>query len=442
MLAAMIHIIRSGELAADFYAPRLSSGAEEAVRAILADVRARGDAAVREYGARFDKCAPETLEIPLSDAAEAARTLRREQSALYDALCYSRDLALRFARMQREAFACFEIELEPGLFAGQRIIPVERAGAYVPAGRYPLLSTVIMTVCPALAAGVADVVLCTPPRKRPGDASPAQPWADSGILAAASLCGVTRIFAAGGAQAIAAMGYGTESVPQCSVLVGPGNKYVAEAKRQIFGHAGIDMVAGPTEVLVIADGNADPAWLAADLIAQAEHDADAQAVLVTDSEALARAVDAELGAQLERHPAPETARASLARNGCAVLVPRLRDALALANRKAAEHVELALEAGAERDFFAQRLTNYGSLFVGCRAAEVLGDYAAGINHTLPTSGSARFAGGLSVRCFLKTVTTLRAERGVGTDKSFAAAAEIARAEGLFGHAAAADIRGL
>jgi histidinol dehydrogenase len=298
-----------------------------------------------------------------------------------------------------------------------------------------------MTLCPAIAAGVPEIVLCTPPRLHPDDTPEScRPWGDPGILAAISLFKDIKAFACGGAQSIAAMAYGTETIPKCDVIVGPGNKYVTEAKRRIFGDVGIDILAGPTEVLIIADDSADPVWIAADMLAQAEHDVDAQAILVTDSESLAYLVREELKKQLETFPSPETATASLTKNGTIVLTEHVRDAVEIANRKAPEHLELALKAGTERDYLERVLKNYGSLFIGHRSAEVLGDYAAGINHTLPTSGAAHFTGGLSVRCFLKTVTTLRAEKGDGTTRSLKAAEQLGIAEGLVGHAQAARIR--
>jgi histidinol dehydrogenase len=437
----LIRIIRSKDIQEPFYAPRPFGPATEVVKSVINNVKQWGDSALGEYNIAFDKMSPASLQVAAEDIKAAGEKMKAEQGELYDSLCYSRDLALRFAQKQRENFADFEEELVAGLFTGQKNIPVDRAGVYVPAGQFPLLSTVIMTLCPAVAARVPEIVLCTPPRLYPGEsAENCRPWADSGILGAVSLFDHIKVFACGGAQAIAAMAYGTETIPKCSVVVGPGNKYVTEAKRRIFGDAGIDILAGPTEVLIIADSTADPAWLAADMLAQAEHDVDAQAVLVTDSESLAYLVREELKKQLEELPAPETAAGSLARNGLIVLTGQLQEAVTIANRKAPEHLELALNPGPERDALVQALKNYGSLFIGHGSAEVLGDYSAGLNHTLPTSGAAHFTGGLSVRCFLKTVTTLRAEKGAGTDRSLKAAEILGMAEGLLAHAQAARIR--
>lgn len=467
MMEELMNAIQTVEAAAltdSFFSARRLSAGLEAVPEILEAVRTRGDAAIREQAARFDRANPEHLEISKQGLRLAEEKLKRENPELHAALCLSRDLALKFAARQRDSFDDFETELSPGLLTGQKTIPVERAGLYVPAGRFPLVSTVIMCSTPAKAAGVRETVLCTPPAPHPEN--PALPWADERILAAAAICGVDRVFAVGGAQAIAAMAYGTGSVPRVNVIVGPGNKYVAAAKKLVYGDVGIDFVAGPTEVMVIADDSANPSWVAADLLAQAEHDPDAQAVLVTASRKLAEAVEIELNALVAALPEGAAARTSLANNGRIVIVQALADAAAIANRKAPEHLELALDAGPVRDALEAAVRNYGSLFVGHRSAEVLGDYAAGLNHTLPTSGSAAFTGGLSVRHFLKTVTTLRtAEPARSPDRemsradgtaagagglaagdlsgwraSVAAAETIALAEGLAGHALAARVR--
>lgn len=437
---SVIPIVSAGSLPESFFAPRtFSAGTAETVAGILEQVHRDGDAALHRFAEQFDRINPEYFEIPAETATRAAGDLQKKYPARYDALCYSRDLALKFARMQRESFTDFESELEPGLFTGQRTIPVDRAGLYVPAGRFPLLSSVIMTAAPALAAGCPEVILCTPPRPHPdGNRSP---YADLGILAVASLCGIHRIFACGGAQAIAAMAYGTESIPRCDVIAGPGNKYVAEAKRQVYGTTGIDMLAGPTEVFIIADESANAEWVAADMLAQAEHDPDAQAVLATPSRALAEATAQAIERQLADLATAETARRSISGNSCIIITDTLETAADIANRKAPEHLELAVAPGRARDTLAATVHNFGSLFIGHGAAEVLGDYAAGLNHTLPTSTTARFTGGLSVRCFLKTVTTLRADtRAPGCRKSLQAAAELGDAEGLAGHAQAARIR--
>ena len=453
----MIKIQKYSDVEKDFFDGRsFGNKTDETVKSVLEEVQNKGDAALRIYGTKFDVAVPEVFEVPQEELKAAAEKLMIQKRDIYDALVYSHDLALRFAKSQRKSFKDFEEELEPGLFTGQKTIPVETAGCYVPAGRFPLVSTVIMTVTPAVAAGVKNVIMCTPPRVHPDDAAVAstkgkgvpgkayvggKPYADEGIMAAAYICGVSHLYAVGGSQAVAAMAFGTESIPKVDVIVGPGNKFVAGAKKEVYGTVGIDMIAGPTEVLIIADESANPAWVAADLLAQAEHDVVAQPVLVTTSQDLANKVSEEIEKQLETLTTKETARKSVDTFGKIILVENLEQAAEVANRKAPEHLELALDEGKERTKLEKLVHNYGSLFIGHYSAEVLGDYAAGLNHTLPTSGSARFTGGLSVRMFLKTVTTLRAEeKKSGTLRSSAAAGYLGDAEGLAGHARAARIR--
>jgi histidinol dehydrogenase len=445
MNAPAIKLIDAKNIPETFYSVRRLTDGLDVVPPILEAVRTDGDRAIRTFASRFDRANPASFEIPPADLAAAERKLKADDPGLYQALVLSRDLALKFAALQKESFNDFEVELSPGLFTGQKTIPVERAGVYVPAGRFPLFSSVIMGSTPAKAAGVGEVILCTPPSPHP--TNPEIPHADECIMAVASLCGIDRVFAVGGAQAIAAMAYGTESVPRVNVIVGPGNKYVAAAKKLVYGDVGIDLVAGPTEVMIIADSSPNPAWVAADLLAQAEHDPDAQAVLVTTSRALAIAVQEEVGKLVVSLSPEAAARKSFAGNSCIIVADSLDQAGTIANRKAPEHLELALDAGSERDGLEATVRNYGSLFVGHRSAEVLGDYAAGLNHTLPTSGSAAFTGGLSVRHFLKTTTTLRTTEGSSTaadlsgwKASVFAAEKIALAEGLTGHALAARCR--
>lgn len=452
----MIRIQYASEVEKEFFAPRSFSGSAETVKAVIEDVKKRGDPALRDYAKKFDAASPASFLLPEDELRAAAEKLKRERIALYDALSYSFDSALRFAKKQKESFSDFEVELEPGVFTGQKTIPVENAGAYIPAGRFPLVSTVVMTASPALAAGVKNLVICTPPRVHPNDMREAErsgtgkagkpfvggaPYADEGIMAAAFICGVKTVFACGGAQAVAAMAFGTESIPAVDVIVGPGNTFVAAAKKEVYGTVGIDMLAGPTEVFIIADSSADPAWLAADLLAQAEHDPVAQPVLVTPDGKFAERVAAEIEAQLASLPTRATAEASISSCGRIIITGSLEEAAELANRKAPEHLELAVSEGSECDKLISLVHNYGSLFIGHYAAEVFGDYAAGLNHTLPTSGSARFTGGLSVRTFLKTVTTLRCEKGrEGMKRCAEAAACLGDAEGLAAHARAARLR--
>lgn len=452
----MIKIKNYSDLDESFFEGRDFGTSLDVVKDVLLDVKSRGDAALFEYGAKFDLSAPKTLQIPVEELKNAAEKLKSENPNLYDSLCYSRDLALKFAKKQKESFNDFEVELEEGIFTGQKNIPVEKAGVYIPAGRFPLISTVVMTVTPALAAGVDDIILCTPPRIHPQERALAEkqglgisgkpfidgkPYADENIMAAAYICGVRKAFACGGAQAIGAMAFGTQSIPKVDVIVGPGNKFVAEAKKMVYGTVGIDMIAGPTEVFIIADESANPKWVAADLLAQAEHDIVAQPILAANSKKLAQEVAQEIEKQLEELSTKATAEQSIENCGLIILCESLEQAVEIANKKAPEHLELAMEAGNERDKIVSLCRNYGSLFIGHESAEVFGDYAAGLNHTLPTSGSARFTGGLSVRVFLKTVTTLRTVSGAkGFIDSATAAGYLGDAEGLAAHAKAARLR--
>jgi histidinol dehydrogenase len=414
-------------------APPEDRGVRDAVEGIIERVRKEGDRAVRDFAARFDRSSPETLELSRGTIDSALAELERREPELVESLRWSAEQILRFARLQREQCADFEAELEPGVFAGQRVIPVGRAAVYVPAGRFPLVSTVLMGVLPAKAAGVGQVVVASPPLE---DGLP-----DRRILAAAALAGADRVFALGGAQAIAALALGTESVPRSDVVVGPGNKYVAEAKRRLFGEVGIDFVAGPTDVLIVADGAGDRLkaadLIAADMLAQAEHDPDARARALVGDFSLADAVQAAVERRLSTLSTADTARASLQAGGLIVVYRTREEALAAADAIAPEHLELHL---CDAESWVPLFKNYGSLFIGSSAAEVLGDYSAGINHTLPTSGSARFTGGLSVRHFLKFATSLRTAPGPGYDRALGAAERIARAEGLAGHAEAANAR--
>ncbi|MDR1418976.1 MAG: histidinol dehydrogenase [Treponema sp.] len=420
--------------------PQDDEKTEAAVREIIAAVRKDGDRAVRLFASRFDRSAPEKTEVPAAAVRDAYDRLGTEDPSLMEALKLAADHIRRFALEQKNQFFDFEYEMEEGLTAGQRVIPVERAAVYAPAGRFPLVSSVLMGVIPAVAAGSSEVILASPPLE---DGLP-----DRRILAASSLAGADRVFALGGAQAVAALALGTETIPRADVIAGPGNKYVAAAKRLLYGEVGIDFIAGPTDVLVVAgedwagdSAEADPAMAAdiaaADMLAQAEHDPDARARALVPSGKTAELVALALERRLLSLPSAAQARASLDSGGLIVVCRTLEEAARIANTIAPEHLELQVP---RPERWMPLLKNYGSLFIGSLAAEVLGDYSAGINHTLPTSGSARFSGGLSVRHFLKTVTTLRCTKGPGWEQAVDAAERIAAAEGLSGHAASARIR--
>jgi histidinol dehydrogenase len=390
---------------------------------IIADVRQSGDAALRRYTKEFDKAEPDTLEVPREQLDQALADL---EPGLRSVLEEAAENIRAFHR--RQVQNGFIISGKPGIVLGQKVTPIEKVGVYIPGGTAPLPSTVLMDCIPAKIAGCHEIVMVSPPTCN-GDIAPI-------ILAAARIAGVDRVFRCGGAQAIAALAYGTESIPRVDKIVGPGNAFVAEAKRQVFGKVGIDMIAGPSDILVIADGGSDARQIAADLLSQAEHDQNACAVLVTNSRTLAEAVAAELEKQLAVLPRRETARASLERSGKIILVKDILEAIRIANALAPEHLELCVD-----DPFAwlDQVKNAGSIFLGRSTPEAVGDYFGGTNHTLPTYGTARFSSPLSVEDFVK-----KSQFVYYSDAALAEAAPkiaaFARQEGLEGHARSALAR--
>jgi len=391
-----------------------------AVDAVIADVRKRGDAALREYTGRFDGAEPEDLRVSAEEFGAARKAV---DPYFMETLREAAENIRRFHERQRHND--FILTDRSGVVMGQRWTPIERVGVCVPRSPEAFPSTILMNAIPARIAGVREIVVVTPPRKD-GSVSPE-------ALMAAELAEVTDVFKIGGAQAVAALAYGTESVPRVDKIVGPGGVYVATAKRKVFGRVGIDMIAGPSEILVLADGRSDPKQAAADLLSQAEHDALSSAVLVTDSRELAERVRAEIEVQLEALPRKETARRSIEDNGKIILTDSLDKAVEAANLIAPEHLELCVD-----DPFAllPKVKNAGSVFLGRSTPEALGDYFAGPNHTLPTSGSARFSSPLGVDDFMKRSSFLcydRAALNACADRI----ADFARREGLEGHARSA-----
>jgi histidinol dehydrogenase len=424
----MIRVMKYGELSNEeiFARSMPTVNVADTVAEILRNVRERGDEALREYTKRFDHATPENLIVTAEEMQEALDAINATDPAFMAVLEKAAANIRKFhSRQVRNSFI---INDEPGIVMGQKVIPVDRAGLYVPGGTASYPSTVLMDVIPAKIAGVKEVVLTTPPG-RDGKINPA-------ILAAASVAGADRIVKAGGAQAIAALAYGTESVPRVDKIVGPGNAYVAEAKRQVYGMVAIDMIAGPSEILVAADGKSDPAWLAADLLSQAEHDKVASAVLVTDSMELAEKVRDELERQIPLLERSEIARESIDRNGKIIVAEDLRTVIEIANEIAPEHLELCVDNPFD---YLDSIRHAGSIFLGRHCPEALGDYLAGPNHTLPTQGTARFSSPLSVDDFVKktqyTYYTKGALARVAED-----VAAFARKEGLGGHARSATIR--
>jgi histidinol dehydrogenase len=394
----------------------------ETVAGILDDVFRRGDDAVREYTRRFDGVDLAPGEWALGSARWQA-ALARVDPRLRAALVTAVDRVREYHLHQREEG--FRLEAADGSMVGMKVTPLDRVGLYVPGGKASYPSSVVMNAVPAVVAGVQEIIAVVPPT-----------GVTDVVLAACALSGVTRIFRIGGAQAVAALAFGTATVPRVDKIVGPGNRWVAEAKRQVVGQVGIDMIAGPTEVLIIADATASPERIAADMIAQAEHDEDATSWCVTTDAALADALPAALETALAAAPRAGIARAALERNGLVVVVPEMRDAIEVANRRAPEHLEI-LADGAER--IAGGIRHAGAIFLGDQTPEPVGDYLAGPSHVLPTGGTARHASPLGVYDFVKRTSIIRysAERLAADAGAIVALAE---AEGLWGHAEAVRVR--
>jgi len=414
----MIRILRPGELETGRAAHRAASAEITAsVAEIIAAVIKRGDAAVREYTEKFDGRAPDQFEVRPSALDAAIREAGAEFTAIMERA--ARNIEDFHRRQMREGFI-----MTPGngVILGQRILPLGRVGIYVPGGTAAYPSTVLMNCIPAKLAGVGEIIIVTPPARGGG--------VDAGILAAAKIAGADRVFAIGGAQAIAALAYGTETVPNVEKITGPGNAYVAEAKRQVFGVVGIDMIAGPSDILVIADVGADPALVAADMLSQCEHGEDSAAILVTDSAELAGKVAEEIEIQLAALPRGETARKAVENNSKAIIADSIEKAFEISNKLAPEHLEIFLD---DPFRYLDRVRNAGSVFLGKHTPEALGDYYAGPNHTLPTSGTARFSSPLSVDDFIKkssfTYYTETAIQNAGRD-----VISFAEKEGLRAHA--------
>ena len=421
----MIKILKYGEVKnEDIFArsvPKMN--VESIVAEIIDNVKKNKDKALFEYCKKFDKANLSSLVVSEEEINEALSSVEPE---FLEILQRAAENIKKFHEKQKRN--SFIINDEKGVITGQKIIPVDRAGLYVPGGTAAYPSTVLMDSIPAKLAGVREVVIVTPPNAE-GKINPV-------ILAAASVAGVDRIFKVGGAQAIAALAYGTETIPKVDKIVGPGNAFVAEAKKQVFGKVSIDMIAGPSEILIVADSKTDPAYAAADLLSQAEHDKLASAVLVTDSEDLAEAVSAELERQIPLLERAEIARASIDDNGKIIVADTLEKAIEIANEIAPEHLELCVD---EPFDYLDSIRHAGSIFMGRNCPEALGDYFAGPNHTLPTSGTAKFSSPLSVDDFVKktqyTYYTKEALSKVAADVAF-----FANKEGLTAHARSAVIR--
>ncbi len=421
----MIKILKYGQVEnKDIFArvmPKMN--VEDIVADIIADVKANGDAALYKYCEKFDNAKLTTLRVSKEEIAEAVDSVELKYLEIL------RKAAKNIRKFhEKQVRNSFIINDENGIVTGQKVIPVDRAGLYVPGGTAAYPSTVLMDSIPAKIAGCPEVIMVTPPGQD-GKVNPV-------ILAAAYIAGVDKIYKVGGAQAIAALAYGTESIPKVDKIVGPGNAFVAEAKKQVFGVVSIDMIAGPSEILIVADGTCNPAYVAADLLSQAEHDKLASAVLITDSEKLAVDVSEELEKQIPLLERAEIARESIDNNGKIIIASDLSVAIDIANEIAPEHLELCVDNPFD---YLDSIRHAGSVFMGKNCPEALGDYYAGPNHTLPTSGTAKFSSPLSVDDFVKktqyTYYTKDALARVAKDVDF-----FAKKEGLTAHAKSAVIR--
>ena len=414
----MMKIYRYGEVSNDeiFARPDMKTGVEDVVADIISNVRARGDEALFEYCRKFDKAELTTLEVSEAEIDEAFDVIGDFRRVLERAAA---NITKFHEKQLRNSFI---INDEDGIVMGQKVIPMDKAGLYVPGGTAAYPSTVLMDAVPAKIAGVGELVITTPP----GPDGKVNPY----VLAAAKVAGVDRILKVGGAQAIAALAYGTETVPKVDKIVGPGNAFVAEAKKQVFGIVSIDMIAGPSEVLCVADAKSDPRHVAADLLAQAEHDKNASAVLVTDSMELAEQVAAEVDRQLKTLPRTEIATASIENNGKIIVADDLRQAIDIANEIAPEHLELHMDNPFD---YLDAVRHAGSIFMGRNCPEPLGDYFAGPNHTLPTLGTAKFSSPLSVDDFVKKTQYTYYTRDA-LSRVYEDIADFADHEGLHGHA--------
>ena len=416
-LALMLERIRSRNVAFD--AELLSE-----VSAILQDVRTRGDLALVDYAARFDGCVLQPAELRV-DEADLRRTAARVESKVLEAIRDAIRRVRAFHELERQR--SWSVETEPGVILGQRLTAIDRAGLYVPGGTASYPSSVVMNVVPAQVAGVDRVIVATPPRTL--QENPA-------VAAALVELNVTEVYAVGGAQAIAALAFGTETIRRVDKITGPGNRYVAAAKKLVFGVVGIDSIAGPSEVVIVADDNGRASYLASDLLAQAEHSEDASAILLTTSDALAREVVRELAIQIGKLPRAEVIKKSLARYGAIIVVDDMDEACEIVNDLAPEHLEIM---ASDEQAIASRIRHAGAIFFGSQTPEAVGDYLAGPNHVLPTGGSARFSSGLSVNDFIKRTNTMKFS-AAELKRTAPMIATLAYAEGLDAHARSVLIR--
>ena len=394
---------------------------------ILEEIRFNKDIGVKKYNLLFDKNPRENFRVTRDEIVKAYKQV--DVKFIEDLKIAAKNIE-EFAKAQKNSFNNeFEKDIYPGVTLGQKHIPIESALAYVPGGSYPLFSTALMLIIPAKIAGVKRICACSPAMKDSEYINPK-------TLVAMDIAGADEIYAVGGVQAIGAFAYGTDSIKPVDIIVGPGNKYVTEAKRQCYGKVGIDFVAGPSEVLIIADESANPSYIAADVLAQCEHDYNARGILITTDKTLAKEVNKKVNEILVDLPTKDIASLSWNNNGEIILVDNLQEAVKLSNKYAPEHLELNVK---NTDEIIDKLTNYGSLFIGQYSAEVFGDYVSGTNHTLPTLRASRYTGGVWVGTFIKTCTTQRLSKGA-VDLLAPVAYDLAMDEGLYAHANAEKVR--
>ena len=394
---------------------------------ILEEIRFNKDIGVKKYNLLFDKNPRENFRVTRDEIVKAYKQV--DVKFIEDLKIAAKNIE-EFAKALKNSFNNeFEKDIYPGVTLGQKHIPIESALAYVPGGSYPLFSTALMLIIPAKIAGVKRICACSPAMKDSEYINPK-------TLVAMDIAGADEIYAVGGVQAIGAFAYGTDSIKPVDIIVGPGNKYVTEAKRQCYGKVGIDFVAGPSEVLIIADESANPSYIAADVLAQCEHDYNARGILITTDKTLAKEVNKKVNEILVDLPTKDIASLSWNNNGEIILVDNLQEAVKLSNKYAPEHLELNVK---NTDEIIDKLTNYGSLFIGQYSAEVFGDYVSGTNHTLPTLRASRYTGGVWVGTFIKTCTTQRLSKGA-VDLLAPVAYDLAMDEGLYAHANAAKVR--
>jgi sulfopropanediol 3-dehydrogenase len=397
----------------------------ETVETILNDIRQRGEAAVRELSVKFDNWSPDSFKLSQAQIDELIASLPKQT---VEDIKFAQEQVRNFAQKQKEALQDIEVETLPGVILGHKNIPVNSIGCYVPGGRYPMVASAHMSIVTARVAGVKRIIACTPPTKGKPHAA---------TIAAMALGGADEIYLLGGVQAVAAMVYGTENIEPVDMLVGPGNAYVAEAKRQLFGKVGIDLLAGPTEVLIVADETADAEMVATDLLGQAEHGPTSPAVLITDSEKLARDTEAEIGRQLETLETADVAGQAWRDYGQIILVDSEEEAVIEADKVASEHVQILTK---NPRYFLENMTNYGSLFLGPETNVAYGDKVIGTNHTLPTKKAARYTGGLWVGKFLKTVTYQEVKTPEASAMIGEYCSRLCAIEYFWAHKAQADLR--